>query len=1165
MELITANKLKQLAEENKKKFEQLLPELIKRLILSSELDVTYIRVPSGDDVWAPGFDGIVECNKESTYVCSGKSIWEFGTSNDSIEKINSDYEKRTKNPLGVVPAETTFYLVTPKIWAYKSLSITEWENTHTDWKKVKVYDATIICSWINSEPAVFSWLIEEFFDDDLCSISSVNKAWTRLANYTNPAFTSQMFLMNRKEQQNQFLTKLSNNLIKVKAQSMIDARGFVLSSLMEDIELKEKTIVIYNEKSYRQITSLVSNKILFLNFYYEGEVLTDDNKVIVCFNRESLSVKGDIEIMPLTKTEYIEALKSMEIDGARAQELFVFSHGNLRSLIRRIPGNNIERIPDWGKQDNIQLLAPVVFLRNIDVETDKEMIMNLSGSSFINVMDNYQKLLKLEDSPIKQVNNKYVIVNYEEAWDVLELSVNDYHFEFLIKEINRLLDEISKNGMYCIRRKSSHDIKELFYNLFLNFVYYSYEDDQNKKVDRAIETLLSRATEPNLNSIIIENLSILAEAAPNVVMNFMEFDITQKDSLIINVFEDMDYDHLYCRILSALEELARYSETIVGACNILFSLYTKGYTYRISNTPEDLLLNSLCLWNANGTATITQKMSIITKMIQKYGKTGAMLTVKILGKTSIFHGIRLGAKSIKGEEITQRQLFEIMERLYVQAYDMAIAEHDVLLVKEILENYRNLRIETLDTFLNKFEINKFPEEDVVALNYWLRAKRFAIIKFNWDNSGEYSKCFTKWINKTSSQNPIANKAWIFMRNYECPAYHLASSKYEYDIRRSKITEYRKAEFKKLREKYGELEAFSVIRYMNDERPWGYFIAEQVSENNYCKLALRLLELKKKNILAGMIDDFKGNERRKFLNSISAEKRMELLPLLTDYSILTNNNSEDEKRVFWQSKSMFEWDEDCYKEYLKYNPYGLVDCLYFESEKDIYSCQKKAEMTFNAIVQNCNKVSRHDRDEIDTTIGRIDAACYSDSWAEICLRMYSLGQLGRMPECVKIRVFNDSKIIDKIFSNKHDIRNFWRDYSLPKCAYEDYTTFELFLDGLIDMSEDKQEANYLIAYMLGNSQDDEDGWFPHRFVRKYLEKIDNAEVDRETYCAYVNSHMNFRTVSDGSDQKKKADSFLKKAYEIEAEYPHTAYIYKTIASDCETNAKHDYEYSELRYW
>ena len=50
MELIIANKLKQLAEENKKKFEQLLPELIKRLILSSELDVTYIRVPSGDDV-----------------------------------------------------------------------------------------------------------------------------------------------------------------------------------------------------------------------------------------------------------------------------------------------------------------------------------------------------------------------------------------------------------------------------------------------------------------------------------------------------------------------------------------------------------------------------------------------------------------------------------------------------------------------------------------------------------------------------------------------------------------------------------------------------------------------------------------------------------------------------------------------------------------------------------------------------------------------------------------------------------------------------------------------------------------------------------------------------------------------------------------------------------
>ena len=115
MEIMSASKLDSLSTEKSRLFQELLPELVKRLIIDSSKSLSSIRIPSKDDIWAPGFDGIIENDEKNTYVSSGKSVWEFGTNNDSLTKINDDYEKRTINSLGIDKKETTFYLVIPKI------------------------------------------------------------------------------------------------------------------------------------------------------------------------------------------------------------------------------------------------------------------------------------------------------------------------------------------------------------------------------------------------------------------------------------------------------------------------------------------------------------------------------------------------------------------------------------------------------------------------------------------------------------------------------------------------------------------------------------------------------------------------------------------------------------------------------------------------------------------------------------------------------------------------------------------------------------------------------------------------------------------------------------------------------------------------------------------
>ena len=49
-------------------FQELLPELVKRLIIDSSKSLSSIRIPSKDDIWAPGFDGIIESDEKSSYI-----------------------------------------------------------------------------------------------------------------------------------------------------------------------------------------------------------------------------------------------------------------------------------------------------------------------------------------------------------------------------------------------------------------------------------------------------------------------------------------------------------------------------------------------------------------------------------------------------------------------------------------------------------------------------------------------------------------------------------------------------------------------------------------------------------------------------------------------------------------------------------------------------------------------------------------------------------------------------------------------------------------------------------------------------------------------------------------------------------------------------------------
>lgn len=1158
MDLINSKLLQNLIEENKKEMEGLFPELIKRLIVSSCKKISSIRIPSLDDVWAPGFDGIISCDEQTTYVNSGDSVWEFGTNEDTLKKINADFEKRDKNALGINKPETSFYIVVPYVWAYNNqgFSISQWELSHKgEWKTVKVYDAPIICDWLNSEPGVCAWLFNQINREDFYDFSTVSSAWEKLCNYTNPPFSSSMFLSEREKEIDIFRERVNSPLCVVKADTLVGARGFALAALMQNEELAQTCIVVNNEKTYNSISSIVRDKHILLNFHFSGEMKLG-NKLILCRNREGAAGNDEIELPLLTKSAYKKALLDMKISNADCEELFAFTHGNLRTLIRRIRGSYYEDKPDWETFENKDCLVPLVFMRAINRKEDTLFVESITGLSFLEVEKQYGILLKKEDTPIKKVNENYVIVNFEEAWEILNLSESELYFEKLTNALCEMLESMTASNAFSGSRLFERKMN----SLFLNYIYFS-SCISDSQMSIAINRILPYIYEKRIGQVILENLHLLAEACPKNVLEFLLEDIKKEESIILNCFSADKYNRDYCHILRTLEELMLVKETIVGAFSILIYLYDINREYAFSNKPEDSILSSLCLWRTEGTSSIIQKKELMLSLLKKRKTSYATLAIKLVNQDSYAVGVRLGERRVKGDPITYEELNSVRVEILDKAVEIAYEFGDGKLIKEMLEHFFFIRPEKLLTFAEQFKKESFNEESIHEINYWAREKLFSIRRFKWEEYKAYINPIETWIEKTKDSDETDASYWIFRKSYDCPAIELLKTCDNYKIESSARYEYQKDSFLSLVEKYGRNVLEKIVGYMSDENYWGRFLADVTSTDDFKYCVEVIAKANRIKILCAYLDCADVENSKEYVFARTEEEREVLLPNLTNNAIITELENEKELKSYWKTKQMIEYDEFTYSSLLKYYPENLIWFLSMNIEKDPAQYVVMAEEIFAAMIDSKETEIRQDLvDDLERIMSAIDSVYYSEEWAILCIKIYSLEYVSSFSESARKYLFDHPGEIKKLLEcDNINQYTFLSTYKVPECAYLDYSTFRYFFIELRKLLND--ESGYYIGSILGKTKNGEDGWFPHEFTRNILEEFNEKRMDEHVMIAYLND-MSFRTISDGSDQKAIMEKYKNKALELEIRYPHTAYILNLLSEDYGRNAKHDYEDSEI---
>lgn len=1129
--------------------------------MSSCQNISSIRMPGNDDVWAPGFDGIVESQEQTPYVAAGKSVWEFGTNADSLSKINEDYQKRTNNPLGVDRSATTFYLVIPRIWAYdnQGMSISRWEAEHKgDWHDVRVYDASILCNWLDSEPAVSAWLLEQYGEGKQLSFSTVTGGWISFSNRTNPPLTSSMFLEERQAEAKEFKDKLVQKMCRVKAETFLDAYGFCLSALMQDSETSNCVIVVNSESTYLELVRFHKNKIFLLSFPFTGQV-SDENSTILCYSKESTKSSDMIVLRPLWKSQFTKALREMGLSEAQASECYSFTHGNLLSLIRRIPGNSADSHPGWASVPGVESLYPIVFLRQFsaDSEIDKRVLEMISTSTYADLLNKYESFLRIEDAPIKKVDDCYLIVNYEEAWMTLQIDATDVMSSRMHETVIAMLTEC-QDVDECLSQPQA----SIIHRLIFNYIYFRETGSDETVINERAKAIFEYAKLPGCKEVVFKSLSYLAEAAPTETLRFIDAEAEQ--GVVFQSFSEAEnWSGSYQYDLWALDKLVMIEDTAIRACKVLYKLSKLQREYHTSNCPKDSLLNALCLWANHTAVPIEEKTRLVIRFIEDDSSFGVPFAIELISKTSVLTESRIGKKAQSYGHVTRTDLYSAYKDITSAILDAAIRAKCTDWILDALKVYWYIPCEVLNSSVELLASAGLSPEQKMPIIYQIKKHLYYIQKGGHDDRSQWVESFNKWLDCLIGDDPVSKEGWRFYEFFHPPFPELLSEPEErYFEREQQALIIREQVFRSMRKEYGSDAIMKLVGCLEDNRRWGDFLGKNLLDDEYLVAASLLYSCKKMQSLAGLVSSANLPCATEIYNSLSLEDQASLLPLLYRDDIGEWLTSPEKERAYWQDKHLVIFNESAYRSLMKYNPCGLL-ALFLRDDKTPESFNRLIEVV-HAIVETNNY---SDVDLLTDVVQEYDSLYYSEEWAELCLVMYAKSvfksSYGYYPVCLSVYFFDHpERMVERYNTDSSAFYGqFHSRYTLPKIAFEDFDRFIVWSDYIYDAAKDDQFLILTLGAIMGRSDLGHDGVFPHEYVRIALEKYSNDDLTRNVAFGWLNSR-DARFVQDGLDEKKMELQYRENARKMELDYPQTARVLSIIADDYQWEAKHDQLDAEL---
>ncbi len=825
-----------------------IPELVYWLVKQSCSDLVVCRIPYGDAVNQPGWDGMVETEQGFLeFVPKGKSYWEIGTGADPQSKATDVFKKRTDEIDDVERADSSFVFVTPRSsgsGGWTEPEQTKWLERRKDkgWTLIRVIDGVKLADWLREYPAIGKWMAKKLsLTANLGGLSTATEHWEELISECaaeDPPFPPKLFTVGRPGacEALQALFEGKTQVLMLFAESPQDVADFV-SGFLAGLDLEasrtfsNRCLFINDEQAWRSIVETRSPHVLIADPRLGLE--TEEGATLQTIARR----RGHAVIVPLcgawsgnspeiiklrspSQSQIESVLKDAGYTDTRAKELGRIGGDRISALRRHLRGYGT--LPPYATWDNATLIAQAGLVGKWDGSNsaDRSALEMLLGKRYGEWIEILRPDTLRSDSPLIQHDEKWRFVARGESWNSLGGRIAADDLDRLQKTAVSILGERDPKFDLPKEERFAASIhgKVLTYSRLIRKgvaetlaligsrpkALTSCSD--GKAVSTAVlvvRALLNKASWDrwaSLDSI----LPLLAEAAPDEFLDAVESVLVDLDNTPFHkIFAEEGGGALggwnyMSGLLWALENLAWSPEFLSRVSVILADIASFDPGGNWANRPSNSLADIFLPWHVQTTAPFEKRKSAVETVIREQPVVGWKLLLALLPHS---HGVTSGCHRPVWRDFIPRDWKDsvLMTEYWEQitAYtDLAIilAKSDSGKLCELIKRLSDLpksAHESLLEHLTSDAVVSLPEADRLPL---------------WENLDElvrHHRRFSdaKWALPEDAVNKIAQTAQSLAPTSPAFKYHhlfggrdfdLYDEKGNYDEQRKRLDEARQA-------------------------------------------------------------------------------------------------------------------------------------------------------------------------------------------------------------------------------------------------------------------------------------------------------------------------------------------------------------------------------------
>jgi excisionase family DNA binding protein len=402
-----------------------LPDAIRILVLASVPELISVDFRSGDGVRVRGWDGQVNAARRNPWVPAGHSAWEISTG-DPGRRANENYQKRTKNPLGLNPADTVFVFVTPRRWDGRD----SWATTRraeNKWRNVLAYDADSLEQWLDFTPSAHV-RITKMLGRDPEGASDITSAWGRWAGRTSPVLPMPFVTSGRDQEMSRLWQWLHDDAtaVSVVADSQDEAFAFIAASLLQTPQeqrtaVESQAMVIRSPDAWDEVLARSGTKLILIPTFpnpVTAEAIDAGHHVVIPLDRSGISTGTPIALPRLRREPAIEALVAAGEARNKAEELATIARRSLTMFQRRFAVDATVARPPWAQADCFLDIMPALLAGawRDDVEADRQIVASLAHRPYEDVVAALTRWQVHPDAPVRKVGNLWFITSKEDTW-----------------------------------------------------------------------------------------------------------------------------------------------------------------------------------------------------------------------------------------------------------------------------------------------------------------------------------------------------------------------------------------------------------------------------------------------------------------------------------------------------------------------------------------------------------------------------------------------------------------------------------------------------------------------------------------------------------------------------------------------------------------------------